>query len=75
MNGEMFDVCNLVIGGLFGIVLVMGVVEICYVIDVVNVVWLVWCKKIVKECVVILCKWYDLMMENVDDFVLILMIE
>lgn len=28
-----------------------------------------------KECVVILCKWYDLMVVNVDDFVVILIVE
>lgn len=62
-------------GSLLGSVFMMGVVEICCVIEVVNVVWLVWKKKIVKECSVILCCWYELMMVNVDDLVLIMMVE
>lgn len=74
-NGEVIDVINLVNGDKLGSVLKMGVDEICVVIDVVNCVLFVWCVFIVKECVIILCNWFNLMMEYQDDLVRLMIFE
>lgn len=74
-NGEVIDVINLVNGDKLGSVFKMGVDEICVVIDVVNCVLFVWCVFIVKECVNILCNWFNLLMEYQDDLVCLMILE
>lgn len=81
INGEWvggvscFDVIDLVISKKLVDVVNLGVIEMCVVLVVVEKVWLVWCNKIVKECSVILMKWFYLMYQYVDDLVCIMIVE
>lgn len=62
-NGEVIDVINSANGDKLGSVSKMGADEIRVVIDVVNRVLFVWRAFIVKERVIILRNWFNLMME------------
>lgn len=53
----------------------MGAAETCRAIDAANAVWPAWRKRTAKERSVILHKWNELMLENADDFALILSAE
>lgn len=74
-NGEVIDVINSANGDKLGSVSKMGADEIRVVIDVVNRVLFVWRAFIVKERVIILRNWFNLMMEYQDDLARLMIFE
>lgn len=75
VDGMIFFVYDFVINVYLIDVVNFGYVEMLCVIDVVNVVWFVWCELIGKECVGLMCCWFDLLIVNVDDFVVLMIVE
>jgi succinate-semialdehyde dehydrogenase / glutarate-semialdehyde dehydrogenase len=70
-----FDVVNPATGERIARVPRMGAVETRRAIDAANAAWPAWRAKTGKERAKILRAWHDLMLENADDFALILTTE
>jgi succinate-semialdehyde dehydrogenase / glutarate-semialdehyde dehydrogenase len=74
-KGETFDVINPATGAIVGRVPKMGEVETRRAIEAANAAWPAWRKKTAKERAVILRRWFDLMLENIDELAFILTTE
>jgi len=74
-NGETTPVTNPATGAVIGTVPKMGAEETRRAIAAANAAWPAWRKKTAKERSLILRKWNDLMLANVDDLGLIMTAE
>ncbi|HZQ63338.1 MAG TPA: NAD-dependent succinate-semialdehyde dehydrogenase [Casimicrobiaceae bacterium] len=74
-NGATFRVSNPATGQLVGTVPDMGAAETRRAIEAADAAWPAWRAKTAKERSVILRRWYELMIANVDDLALILTTE
>jgi succinate-semialdehyde dehydrogenase/glutarate-semialdehyde dehydrogenase len=74
-DGTKITVTNPATGETLGTVPHMGAAETRRAIDAANAAWPAWRKKTAKERSVILRKWNDLMLQNVDDLALIMTAE
>ena len=74
-NGETSAVTNPATGETIGTVPKMGAAETARAIAAANAAWPAWRKKSARERSLILRKWNDLMLENVDDLALIMTAE
>jgi succinate-semialdehyde dehydrogenase/glutarate-semialdehyde dehydrogenase len=71
-DGSTFSVTNPATGEVIGTVPKMGAVETRRAIEGAHAAWAEWRKKTAKERSIILRKWNDLMLANVDDLGLIM---
>ncbi len=74
-SGATLDVRNPATGEKIGTVPKMGTAEIRRAIEAASAAMPAWARKTAKERAVILRKWYDLMMANVDDLATIMTAE
>jgi succinate-semialdehyde dehydrogenase / glutarate-semialdehyde dehydrogenase len=74
-SGETFDVTDPATGALIGSVPKMAERETRRAIAAADAAWPAWKAKTAKERGAILRKWYDLMIQNIDDLALILTTE
>ena len=74
-SGATLDVSNPATGEKIGTVPKMGTAEIRRAIEAASAAMPAWARKTAKERAVILRKWYDLMMANVDDLATIMTAE
>jgi succinate-semialdehyde dehydrogenase/glutarate-semialdehyde dehydrogenase len=66
-NGATFEVNNPATGEVLGVVPKMGAAETRRAIEAARDAWSDWRHKVAKERSVLLRKWHDLMLANVDD--------
>ncbi|MBI3900317.1 MAG: NADP-dependent succinate-semialdehyde dehydrogenase [Gammaproteobacteria bacterium] len=69
------EVFNPATGGMLGIVPNMGVAETRRAIDAANAAWPAWRAQTAKERSVILRRWHDLMLANIDELAAIMTAE
>ncbi|MES2933008.1 MAG: NADP-dependent succinate-semialdehyde dehydrogenase [Pseudomonadota bacterium] len=74
-DGKTVPVHNPATGQQIGTIAYMGAAETRRAIEAANAAWPAWRKKTAKERSLILRKWNDLMLENVDDLALIMTAE
>ena len=74
-DGSTFEVRNPATGGLVGSVPKMGAAETSRAIEAANRAWPSWRKLPAKARALILRRWYELMLENVDDLARIMTAE
>ncbi|RKP57811.1 NAD-dependent succinate-semialdehyde dehydrogenase [Pararobbsia silviterrae] len=74
-HGETFDVANPATGTVIARVPKMGAAETRRAIDAANAAWPNWKKQTGKQRAAVLRRWFELMLENIDDLALILTTE
>jgi succinate-semialdehyde dehydrogenase / glutarate-semialdehyde dehydrogenase len=73
--GASFEVFDPATGALIGSVPQMGEAETLRAIAAANAAWPAWRAKTAKERALVLRRWYDLMLEHIEDLALILTFE